>query len=158
MNKRRWINLGYDNGFIITWILHQIIMYSSKVKLVPSKNNDPPIRFPPTGWTNWPINWRQFIPCHNIHVYSTSNILWYIFLTLDCVSIYPYYLSIINSITYQRLAIWYGVQVSINPMIRTPVILTDLILALLIKLFVGCLLPTIKKTILTKKQKFFFSN
>ena len=35
---------------------------------------------PPTGWTNWPINgldvsnlnWQQFSPCHNIHIYSTS--------------------------------------------------------------------------------------
>ena len=24
----------FENGFIITWILHQIIMYSNKVKLV----------------------------------------------------------------------------------------------------------------------------
>ena len=36
-----------------------------------------PIPSPPTGWTNRPIhefpfsnlNWRQFLPCHNIHVY-----------------------------------------------------------------------------------------
>ena len=28
------------NGFIITWILHQIIMYSNKVKLVAGQNND----------------------------------------------------------------------------------------------------------------------
>ena len=29
------------NGFINTWILHQIIMYSNKVKLVAGYNNDP---------------------------------------------------------------------------------------------------------------------
>ena len=37
---------------------------------------------PPTGCTNWPLNkfrvsklnWRQYFPCHNIHVYSTSII------------------------------------------------------------------------------------
>ena len=38
-----------------------------------------PIPSPTTGWTNWPINeihisklnWRQFFPCHNIHLYYT---------------------------------------------------------------------------------------
>ena len=29
-------------GYIITWILHQIILYSNKVKLVADLNNDPP--------------------------------------------------------------------------------------------------------------------
>ena len=39
-----------------------------------------PIPSPYTGWMNWPINkfynmninWRQFFPCLNIHVYYTS--------------------------------------------------------------------------------------
>ena len=46
-----------------------------------------PIHSPPTGWTNWPINevnisklnWRQIIPCHNIHVYSVSILVSHIF-------------------------------------------------------------------------------
>ena len=81
----------YNNyGFIITWSLHQIIMYSNKVKLKAGENNDPshPLLFvasppPPIGWTNWPIsdvqvsnlNWRQFFSCHNIHVYIISIII-----------------------------------------------------------------------------------
>ena len=40
------------------------------------------IPYTPSGWTNWPINdvhdsnlnWRQFLLCHNIHVYFTSII------------------------------------------------------------------------------------
>ena len=32
-----------NNGYIINWILHQIIMYSHKVKLVAGENNNPPI-------------------------------------------------------------------------------------------------------------------
>ena len=59
------------NGFIITWILHQIY----KVKLEVAKmTTPPPIYFSPSKWTNLHINyvhvsnlyWRQFFPCHNI--------------------------------------------------------------------------------------------
>ena len=32
-----------NNGFIISWTLQQIIMYSNKLKHVAGKNNDPPI-------------------------------------------------------------------------------------------------------------------
>ena len=32
----------YKDGFIITRILHQIIMFSNKVKLLVGQNNDPP--------------------------------------------------------------------------------------------------------------------
>ena len=46
-----------------------------------------PIAYPPTEWTNWPINdrgnsnlnWRQFSPCHNIHVYSTFIFMFFFF-------------------------------------------------------------------------------
>ena len=63
-----------DKPRLRQWIYYDLdlIMYSSKVKLVPSKNNDPPIRFPPTGCKKWPINWRQFFSWHIIHVYCTS--------------------------------------------------------------------------------------
>ena len=32
----------YTNGFIITWILHQIFMFSDKVNRVTGQNNDLP--------------------------------------------------------------------------------------------------------------------
>ena len=61
-------------------------MHPNKVKLVAGLNNYPqstpfcPFPSPPTWWTNWPIRdvhisklyWRQFPPCHNIHVYSIT--------------------------------------------------------------------------------------
>ena len=54
----------HSNGYIITWILYQIFIYSNKVKLKACSNKDPPsISFnqspsstPPPGWANWPIN------------------------------------------------------------------------------------------------------
>ena len=69
--------LGYQSDF------H---MYYNKVKHTTGYNNDSPfhpfhlIPYPPTGWTNWPINgmgnsnlnWHKNFSCHNIHVYSTS--------------------------------------------------------------------------------------
>ena len=72
--------LGYKNGYIFTWILHQIFIYSNKVKLVSG-----PLLLPlphplSSYWMNEltidefyarRLNWWQFVPCHNIHVYST---------------------------------------------------------------------------------------
>ena len=57
--------ISYENGYIITWILHQIFMFSYKgndfhQSLIPS---------PTIGWTNW---LSTIFPYHNIHVYSTS--------------------------------------------------------------------------------------
>ena len=79
--------LTKTNGYSITLILQQIFIFSYKVKLEVGKNKwgiNPlnPICSPPTGWTNWQINdvhfsnlnWRQFFPCHNIHVYYISII------------------------------------------------------------------------------------
>ena len=55
-----------------------------KWNLYTSKKSSPhppfyPILFPPTEWTISDVhvsnlNWRLSFPCHNIHVYSTSNI------------------------------------------------------------------------------------
>ena len=71
-------------AFIITWMLHQILMYSEKVMLAVGLNNDTSIepRFPyilPSyeRWTNLPINevhisqqnGRYIFPCQYIHVY-----------------------------------------------------------------------------------------
>ena len=58
--------------------------------------------FTPPGWTNWPIdffnvsnlNWTQFFPCHNIHVY----IIYIHFLLISnlLLSITPHSLGNIN--------------------------------------------------------------
>ena len=69
------------NGFIITWILNQIIIYSNEVKLAAGQNNVPLTYLLPFYLINDMINndvhvskltWRQFFSCHNIHVYSIS--------------------------------------------------------------------------------------
>ena len=83
------------NGYIITWILHQIFLWKGKWIMqrakIPISQIQHPLVYPipPTGWMNLPINefhvsnlnWRQFFSCHNIHVYSTSilNVLHMIF-------------------------------------------------------------------------------
>ena len=74
------------NGYTSTWMLHQIFIFSNKVKLAAGLDNDfsRPTSLPyplSSYWMNEPINefhacflnWRQFFPCHNIHVYSTST-------------------------------------------------------------------------------------
>ena len=64
-------------------------MFSNKGKLATGWNNDFPLQptfilSPPTGWTKWlkneqhvsKLNWRQFFPCYNIQLYSTSILIW----------------------------------------------------------------------------------
>ena len=68
------------NGYIITFILYLIFMFSNKVKLAAGYNNYTtphpttlPHPLPPLlleGRTDQ--NWRQFFPCHNINVQPTS--------------------------------------------------------------------------------------
>ena len=36
------LSLTYNNGYIITWILHQNIMFTNNVKLAAGYNNIPP--------------------------------------------------------------------------------------------------------------------
>ena len=50
--------LSYTNGYIITWILHQIFIFSNKVKLAAIPLIQPfyPIPSHPNGWTKWPNN------------------------------------------------------------------------------------------------------
>ena len=50
-----WGLVTYRNGYIITWILHQIFIFSSEVNLQRAKISIPhsnPTPFPPTGCTN----------------------------------------------------------------------------------------------------------
>ena len=51
---------------IYYWILHKIIMFSNKEKLVAGLNTIP---FPPTGWTNLP---KTDVHVSNLNVYTTS--------------------------------------------------------------------------------------
>ena len=64
-----------------------IFMFSDKVKLAACLlNNSPshPLHLIPSTPTNWPINefnvnklnWRQHIPCHNIHIIYSTSIIW----------------------------------------------------------------------------------
>ena len=46
--------LNENNRYIISWMLHQIFMYSNKV--ISSIHSLYPIPTPPAGWTNCPIN------------------------------------------------------------------------------------------------------
>ena len=66
----------YSNGYIINWMLNQIfhvLWYSetcSRLNLRDPPSTPYSITFPPTGWTNWPINeflvsilkWRNYSP------------------------------------------------------------------------------------------------
>ena len=72
-----------NNGCIITWIIHQILKFSNKLKIAAGLKPYPlPSIYPSplTGWMNWLIrefyvsnlNWLKNFPCHNIHVYSIS--------------------------------------------------------------------------------------
>ena len=89
-NSKFWHPLQTGiNGFIITWILHQIIKNSSKVKLAADQIKIPNIHFIcpipsfPTKWKKWLIsdvhasnlNWLQFFLCQNIHLYSVSILI-----------------------------------------------------------------------------------
>ena len=60
-------------GFIITWILHQIFMFSNKKKLVLDKLLSPhstlfshPLNWSINKFLVSKLNW-QFFPCHKIH-------------------------------------------------------------------------------------------
>ena len=65
-----------NNRFNLTWILHQITINSNKVKLVAGPFTTFSILLLTIRPTNdvqvSNQNWRQFFPCHNIHVYSIS--------------------------------------------------------------------------------------
>ena len=72
----QWIyyQLNVTLGFsLVNWNL-----YLAKITILPSIPLYT-ISSSCTGWTNWPIfdvhlNWRQFFPCHDIHLYSISII------------------------------------------------------------------------------------
>ena len=64
------VTLGFS---LVNWNL-----YLAKITILPSIPLYT-ISSSCTGWTNWPIfdvhlNWRQFFPCHDIHLYSISII------------------------------------------------------------------------------------
>ena len=72
-----YLSTKNNNGYIITWMLHQIIMISDvKLKAGSSIPFTSSHHLPYYWTTNWQINyvhvsnlnWRKFLPCHNIHV------------------------------------------------------------------------------------------
>ena len=56
----------WNNGFIITWILNQIIMYSDKVKLVAGLKNDP-LNQPPLPHSFF-SDWMNELTKNDAHV------------------------------------------------------------------------------------------
>ena len=70
----RWKRVGYMNGYIITWMLHKMFMYSDKLLHAAGSRHPPPLPHPLlTYWMNKLTNkygfcLRQIFPCHFIHV------------------------------------------------------------------------------------------
>ena len=79
-----------NNGYIITWMLHQILLSEIRSKL---KKDFPIYPFPPSVWTNWPIiefHIRSFfVNCHNIYVYSMYYISLMIYICFFSVALAP---------------------------------------------------------------------
>ena len=85
---RTGLHLALDvlitNQYIITWMLHQISMYSQLAKMtIPSIHPLYPIPSPSTGWTNWPINKVHIIKLNWRQIWSCQYIL-YPFMHLVC--------------------------------------------------------------------------
>ena len=81
------LSLCHTNGYIITWKLHQIFMFSNKVILAAVYNYDTPNSHPlPNSllsyWRNWPIyefhvsnmNWRQISPWQYIYIHFFNKV------------------------------------------------------------------------------------